>query len=469
MASLRAALARPCSRPHRAGCLLAGVIAAMVLSAAPARADTIFFLHAGNIWGAAPDGSSLRQVTTDGSYDFVSSGKTGTTPVLAFHRTVGGQSQFGTVRPDGSGETLNPYNDQMSSLLAFTRLDAAGDRQTWSEKAPSAATTYYADSVGVDGSMPAEIYATASPMDAHAVTFGDPQGSQLLFTDTAGNYLFPDNGTPCAGTDDYTDVLVRQVPSPRGTTSGPSLSAIYCLNNTIFDTPALSPDGSTIAAVASSTAIGSSGQIVTIPISAAVPDSASQSSGITAITPANSGDALPDFSPDGTRIAFQRAGAIYVVSRAGGPPLRVPLPSDASVPAWSPYTATNAIGGSNSPSGGGTAGGKVRVTVTLPHGQAPLRRGTILARVSCSAACYVAAIARFRVPSGKMIEIDSDVVHLLHAGRRLVELKLSRGQLRALDGAVRHRRVVINVTGALSDSAADNLGETKPRQLVLGG
>lgn len=322
----------------RAARILAFTLACLLSASTCAQASSIFFVRNGNIWAANPDGSAAVQVTTDGTpsnpYDFVASAKTAA--VLAFHRGGNGASQFGTLKSNGAGMTVNTYNASMEvANQFFTRLDAAGDRMTWAQKRHTADLQYFADSVGADGSAPQEIYHAAGTMNARNVTFGDPAGSSLLFTDLGTNYSIG-RSEVCHATDSYTDVLVLQRPVARDSGPAPDPTSVYCADNTILSAPALSPNGATIAAQADSTSAGSSGQIVTIPLGGGV-TSASAQSPLKALTPANSGETLPDFSPDGSQIVFQGPGAtIDTVSTSGGPATQIL--TNASVPAWSPYT-----------------------------------------------------------------------------------------------------------------------------------
>jgi hypothetical protein len=328
--------------------LLASIV--LLLGAGSAHASSIFFLRDYNIWVANPDGSDAQQVTTDGTasdpYDFVSSAKTGTAPPIGFHRGGNSASEFGTMNPNGTDETVNPYNSNMTvDSQFFTRLDDAGDRMTWASKSDTSSTDYYAGVVGTNGSSPAVISNNLS-MDARDVTFGDTAGDTLLFTDTGGHYnIGGDDNPPCDGTDYYLDILVVQ-------TYGSNPTAFYCENDTFLQEPALSPNGEVIAATAESGAANSNTQIVTIPISGAVTNDTDQSP-MTQITPANSGDTLPDFSPDGSEIVFQGPNdTIYTVPTSGGTPTEIL--TNADVPAWSPYTLASSGGGSG---GGGSGGG----------------------------------------------------------------------------------------------------------------
>lgn len=62
--------------------------------------------------------------------------------------------------------------------------------------------------MGTNGGSPQGAYSLSS-MDARQVTFGDPAGDSLLFTDTGDNYSLSDSNSPCEGTDNFSDVLVR--------------------------------------------------------------------------------------------------------------------------------------------------------------------------------------------------------------------------------------------------------------------
>ena len=364
------------------------ILAAVVSLAAAGSADasSIFFLRGGNIWVANPDGSAAKQVTTDGSYDFVSSAKQGSAP-LAFHRGGNSASQFGTVNPDGSGETINPYNSSMSvDGQYFTRLNDAGNRMTWPQKCSCASLNFFAASAGTSGSLRQEIY-NVGTMDARDVTFGDPAGDSLLFTDVGNNYTLGDGHSPCNGTDDFTDILVLQTPPPSGSNTGPNPTAVYCDQNTFFFDPALRPDGQLIAAESESNSAGPSTQIVTIPIGNRVNTTAQQTT-VDQITPPNSGDTLPDFSPDGSKIVFQGPNnTIDTVPAGGGAPTQIL--TDATVPAWSPYTlsstATHVLTVSLTGNGKGTVtGSSISCPGSCSHSYAT---GTSVTLAAAPASC----------------------------------------------------------------------------------
>ncbi|MGH3261077.1 MAG: TolB family protein, partial [Trebonia sp.] len=329
-------------------------------AAAPADASIIFFIRDATIWAPNHDGTGARQVTTDGTaavpYDFVSSAKSGTAPPLEFHRGGNSAGQFGTINPDGTGLTVNPYNASMDAFNSFfTRLDDTGDRVTWPDESDCCGfRDWFAGAVGTDGSAPQVIYfdPDTATMAANDVAFGDPQGTALLFTDVGTNYTVGANSDePCGGTDNLSTVLVLGTPPPSGQTSWPGPTAVYCQDNVAFETPALRPDGQLIAAEAFQVSSGSdAGGIVTMAIGAGVTGGSAQTP-TTQVTPFGAGDTLPDFSPDGTQIVFQRgADTVYTVAAGGGAPTEIL--TDASIPAWSPYTLPSLGGGT-----GGTGGG----------------------------------------------------------------------------------------------------------------
>jgi hypothetical protein len=401
---------------------------ALLSVAVSAQASSIFFLRAGNIWVANPDGSGARQVTRDGGYDFVSSAKT--TNVIAFHRGGNDASEYGTLDANGTGRTINPYSSFSVDNQFYTRLNNAGTRMTFAYKQHSAAVFYDAGSVGVDGSSPQLIYRQpGDPMGAMNVTFGDPAGNTLLFTDFGENYQFSGSATPCSGTDDISALLVVQTP-------GQDAADIYCRNDTLLADPALSPSGQLIAAAAEP--VSDSGyHIVTMPIGGDV-GSATDQTTFKDITPASSGDSLPDFSPDSSQIVFQGPNnTVYVVSASGGTP-RLIL-SNASVPAWSPYTL---------PGGGG--GSPLRLTVRAPS-QRVLKGKGLRETVTCSVACEIGAVGQINITGVRKPYRTAVVYKSLAAGRpTTVSLRLSTKALNAIRKAIAHHKRVTAQVGAVT-------------------
>ena len=252
-------------------------------------ASSIFFVRDANVWVANPDGTAQHQITADGAnipYVFVSTGKSGPVPLLAFQRSsASNRPVYGTINPDGTDYFVNPYNSTMSATNSFTpspRLDVAGDRVAYSVGASDCSVVgqgcvqyYVPESVGVDGSHPALIN---SVRGAYDVTFGDPTGATLLFEDLGSDYLPP---AACARTN---FMLVRQAPQPAVINpSALGQASFYCVSGTDLVQPALRPDGQLIAATAQD---GKTSRIVTIPISGFA--AGAISSLVSPVTPATS-------------------------------------------------------------------------------------------------------------------------------------------------------------------------------------
>jgi hypothetical protein len=185
--------------------------------------------------------------------------------------------------------------------------------------------------VGVTGTSAQGSLSQGSLDDGRQVTFGDPAGDSYVYTDLGDLYQVPQNSgnQPCtttAGgqtdqTDANLDILVLQSPVPivpSGFTGQQYTQGQYTSINT-----------------ASSDSAG--GIFVMSKANAGVRTDTAQSP-ITQVTPESAGDSLPDFSPDGTKLAFQGPNhTIYTVPVGGGTP--TPILTNASVPAWSPYFA----------------------------------------------------------------------------------------------------------------------------------
>jgi hypothetical protein len=444
--------------------ILVVVLGSLVL-AGGAQASSIFYIRSHNIWVAAPDGSSAHAFTSDGTpsdpYDFVSAAKS--TNVLVFHRGGnssssgggGAGSRYGTIDIPTAAARINPYNAQMTvDNQFFTRINANGSRVTWAQKQHSAQLNYFAASVGSDGSNPSELY-NVGVMDARNVSFGDPGGNTLLFTDVGTNYTFGSD-TPCGATDDYTDILVRRVPAAAGSDAPPPAD-LYCANDTILSNPALSPDGQSIAAAAESTTTGSSGRIVTFPVSAGV-GSATDQTPLQDLTAGNAGDSLPDFSPDGAMIAFQGPGStIDTIPAGGGAPHQIL--TDATVPAWSPYSLPGGRGGS-----GGTGGaGHLRLTLTAANANQILRRHALTAMIRCNLACAVAVQGGLVIGHQNLLS-GSVLRHLSPDRPTTASLPLKPKELSALRRALRHH---VNVHGVLVAVAQSAAGERKQAQATF--
>lgn len=404
----------------------------------PAAASTIFFIRADNIWAANPDGSGQRALTTDGTdaspYLRVASAKAGSAPPLAFMRYVSGGDPafvYGTIAPDGSGSAADPASANYP-MAGFAQgdnhdlsVDVAGDRIAWTRATNIGyGETSSPDVVGVDGSAPLEVSRGTTTL---STTFGDSAGQSLLFDDRIpDDYSDYENSlkgwspVPAVcmqGSSTY--AIVRQLPVAYAATLAAPI-AYYCTASLDLTFPALRPDGQVIAAVASGDPPGP-GPIVTIPIGGAA--SSSTGSPLTYVTPQGTQGQHPDFSPDGTSIAFEdvQSGGIDTLPAVGGTPSAVV--ANGVSPAWSPYTApgggtgtgggTGAGGGTGTGGGAGTGGG-----------------GTAGGGAGSAPAILSARVANRRVRAGRGIAL---VVRLARAGTvRVVVSRLVRGRYRRL-------------------------------------
>jgi kumamolisin len=82
------------------------------------------------------------------------------------------------------------------------------------------------------------------------------------------------------------------------------------------------------------------------------------------------------------------------------------------------------------------------VKLSLPRHQKPVARHQILATVSCSERCALAAFAEISINHGTPFTAQSKVVQLNSSGRRTVAVKFSAKQLGKLRGALSHHRLV---------------------------
>ncbi|MEV4420296.1 hypothetical protein AB0L40_10020 [Patulibacter sp. NPDC049589] len=160
-------------------------------------------------------------------------------------------------------------------------------------------------------------------------------------------------------------------------------------------------------------------------------------------------DSRPAFSADGARVAFERAGGIWVVDVAGGDPRKV---ADGTAPFWGGPTtvagggARGGTGGGGSTGGGSTGGGGAagsaapKVVLVGRHRLKDLVGGKVRLRTTCASACTVRTTFRVgassakRLHLGKARTIGSGTAHRGSAGDVTVPLKLTRAAKRRLKG-----------------------------------
>jgi kumamolisin len=95
----------------------------------------------------------------------------------------------------------------------------------------------------------------------------------------------------------------------------------------------------------------------------------------------------------------------------------------------------------------------VRVQLSLPRGQQPLRQGAIKATVSCSGACVMGGYADVGIGRAKPFEVDSRATRLRRAGGQTLALRFSGHDLGRIRAALSsHQRVSASVHGVLLDA-----------------
>jgi kumamolisin len=108
------------------------------------------------------------------------------------------------------------------------------------------------------------------------------------------------------------------------------------------------------------------------------------------------------------------------------------------------------------------------VSLSLPRPQHPIKRGAILARVSCSAACRIGAFAEVSIAGAKPVRVSSHVVARLAKGTSTIPIPLGAkllGRVRA--AAKHHQRVTATVVGRLYGSGAHVARTTGAKQLTI--
>jgi subtilase family serine protease len=108
------------------------------------------------------------------------------------------------------------------------------------------------------------------------------------------------------------------------------------------------------------------------------------------------------------------------------------------------------------------------VTLSLPRHQSPVARGRILATVSCSMACSMAAFAEVSISHGAPFTVESKVYRLRSAGRRTIAVKFSGPQLGKLRAALaRHRLIQAYLYGVTLGPQRDIQRETNGTLLTI--
>jgi subtilase family serine protease len=108
------------------------------------------------------------------------------------------------------------------------------------------------------------------------------------------------------------------------------------------------------------------------------------------------------------------------------------------------------------------------IKLSLPAHQRPAARHQILADVTCSRACYMAAFAKVQI-GRKSFLVDSSIVNRPHGGRRTLALRFSASQRRAIASALeQEREIVATVYGVIVDPEGNIQRQTAGRRLGIG-
>jgi hypothetical protein len=356
--------------------LLAALAATLVgASSAAAAGGSIAFIREANIWIANPDGSGARQLTTDGAgasaYTTVSAAKG--TPLLAYLH--GGAP--GTIGADGTANHQLPFPNREPRNSASIHIDAVGQRLTWVTNEVGAT---YGVGLNVDGSSP--------------VIFGTGAVFNTTWDDNQGTALYSSDDYNCDGV--LHNHLTIETPKADNGTNMPNPGTYICSSGLSFYYPDVSPNLQQIAVTVDTNAALIGDPTNQIMVLANTP----ATSGGTTITPSGLGATKPNWSPDGTTIAFQgTGGTIWTVPATGGTPVKIL--DNAASPAWTPYSPTATGGDTSAPA----------ITITSPAGGAQYAQHQVVnASYSCTDPDGAADVATCAGPVASGSAIDTSTV-----------------------------------------------------------
>ncbi len=404
----------PRTRAFRAALCVAMLLA--VAAAAPAAGASFIVYGCGNnLCRINPDGTGAAPVTTDGGP---------------------GASAYGA-----------PSLSRDGSRLAFIQGSDLyiGDAAAQNRGAPI--STYALTAVlRPDGGQVADI--ESAGFEEVCVFNADGGGRNCPYTTGSAGWA-PDNGllfSVSAGAPNYNQEICHGPVS--GTSGGCTDVRADDPSNDLYD-PAVSPDGSTLAV----TVAQGIGGPVTGHIALYNYATGQFERNLTSGT----GDELPAWSPDGTRIAFQRGGSIYVIGVGDPAGSEHQLVAAGSQPTWG--GPPDGAGGTPPPGGAGGGGstlgpGALRLHASKPHGG--LAKGVSL-KLSCPSACRATITAfipkslarKLHISRTALVKVGSTHATLAKAGSKTVKVKLSKKALKPLKHA-HHVKLTLKATVRLA-------------------
>jgi hypothetical protein len=94
----------------------------------------------------------------------------------------------------------------------------------------------------------------------------------------------------------------------------------------------------------------------------------------------------------------------------------------------------------------------------------------MLATVTCSGGCEMGAFATVTIGHSPAFQTHSSLYHLSSRGKKTVQVRFSTGELRKLRSALaHHRRIVVELVGAIVDPAGNVEKRSRTRTLAIRG
>lgn len=317
---------------------LTAAVAALALALGPAGAlatsGSIAFIREHNIWIAASDGSNAHQLTSAGDYEFVSAAKGSGAPLLGFSELTSSGTSYGVISAAGGAPQALTTKPQPADDFFDANLDAAGDRlnYVWQLYDPSVPGSYRPvfAVANVNGTPNME----GGGFGVQDTDFADPGGGAVVWSGLVHDAFSPYNIDGCA---EGQVGLGIETPTSEGGFNSGQPTEVICPAGDSTTQPSVSPDGTMIAATVTPAGGGNS-TIDVFP-------KANAASGTALTAPALSASE-PDWSPDGTQIAFVGTNdTIWTISDQAGAPTQIL--ANATRPAWTPYAVAG--GGSSQP------------------------------------------------------------------------------------------------------------------------